>query len=42
MLPFIAKTKSPQQVMGTLVKEWMGKQWGKTYVLRNMYRVLTF
>ncbi|KAF8161097.1 iron hydrogenase [Crassisporium funariophilum] len=30
MLPFIARTKSPQQVMGTLVKEWMGERWGKT------------
>lgn len=30
MLPFIARTKSPQQVMGTLVKEWMGKKWGRT------------
>ncbi|KDR75890.1 hypothetical protein GALMADRAFT_69035 [Galerina marginata CBS 339.88] len=30
MLPFIAKTKSPQQVMGTLVKSWMGGQWGRT------------
>ncbi|KAF5370670.1 hypothetical protein D9758_001810 [Tetrapyrgos nigripes] len=29
MMPFIANTKSPQQVMGTLVKEWMGKKWGK-------------
>ncbi|KAJ7072313.1 iron hydrogenase [Mycena amicta] len=29
MLPFIAKTKSPQQVMGTLVKNWMGQLWGK-------------
>ena len=33
MLPFIARTKSPQQVMGTIVKTWMGKQWGKLYVL---------
>ncbi|TCD71220.1 Cytosolic Fe-S cluster assembly factor nar1 [Steccherinum ochraceum] len=32
MLPFISRTKSPQQVMGTLVKEWLGTQWGKTYV----------
>lgn len=32
MLPFIAQTKSPQQVMGTLVKNWMGMQWGKLYV----------
>ncbi|KAG5635581.1 hypothetical protein H0H81_010746 [Sphagnurus paluster] len=29
MLPFIARTKSPQQVMGTLVKSWMGARWGK-------------
>ncbi|KAJ4483409.1 iron hydrogenase [Lentinula aciculospora] len=29
MLPFISKTKSPQQVMGTLVKHWMGEKWGK-------------
>lgn len=31
MLPFISRTKSPQQVMGTLVKEWLGKKWGKAY-----------
>jgi iron only hydrogenase large subunit-like protein len=31
MLPFIARTKSPQQIMGTLVKEWMAKRWGKTF-----------
>ena len=30
MLPFISRTKSPQQVMGTIVKNWMGKKWGKT------------
>lgn len=29
MLPFIAKTKSPQQIMGTLVKKWLGEKWGK-------------
>jgi iron only hydrogenase large subunit-like protein len=29
MLPFISKTKSPQQVMGSLVKSWMGSQLGK-------------
>ncbi|QRV94159.1 cytosolic Fe-S cluster assembly factor NARFL-like protein [Ceratobasidium sp. AG-Ba] len=32
-LPMIASacpgTKSPQQVMGTLVKEWLAKKWGK-------------
>ena len=32
MLPFIARTKSPQQVMGTLVKEWMATYWGKKLV----------
>lgn len=30
MLPFISQTKSPQQVMGTLVKEWMGKKWNRS------------
>ena len=29
MLPFISRTKSPQQVMGTLVKKWMGEGWGR-------------
>ncbi|KAJ7647321.1 iron hydrogenase [Roridomyces roridus] len=29
ILPFIARTKSPQQTMGTLVKEWMGQTWRK-------------
>ncbi|KAF9531652.1 iron hydrogenase [Crepidotus variabilis] len=29
MLPFISQTKSPQQVMGTLVKEWMAKKWDR-------------
>ena len=29
MIPFIAKTKSPQQVMGTLVKKWIGRRIGK-------------
>lgn len=29
MLPFIARTKSPQQVMGTLVKKWIGEKIGK-------------
>jgi iron only hydrogenase large subunit-like protein len=33
MLPFIARTKSPQQVMGTLVKNWMGQLWGKLCVV---------
>lgn len=32
MLPFISRTKSPQQVMGALVKEWLGSKWGKTCV----------
>ena len=33
MLPFIAATKSPQQVMGTLVKEWLGVHyWDRRYV----------
>ncbi|KAI6032963.1 iron hydrogenase [Pisolithus orientalis] len=29
MLPFIARGKSPQQVMGTLIKTWLGGIWGK-------------
>lgn len=29
MLPFISRTKSPQQVMGTLVKKWLAQKWGK-------------
>ncbi|KAJ7770229.1 iron hydrogenase [Mycena maculata] len=29
ILPFISRTKSPQQTMGTLVKNWMGQTWGK-------------
>lgn len=29
MIPFMSRTKSPQQVMGTMVKSWMGHKWGK-------------
>lgn len=32
MLPFISATKSPQQVMGALVKEWMASKWHKKCV----------
>lgn len=32
MLPFISRTKSPQQVMGTLIKTWMGAKCQKSYV----------
>jgi len=41
MLPFIAATKSPQQVMGTLVKEWLGpRYWDKQYApLRSPHTV---
>lgn len=48
MIPFISRTKSPQQVMGTLVKTWMGEKWGKTCVailcfsLRVLLSVLSF
>lgn len=31
MLPFISRTKSPQQVMGSLVKDWMASKWHKRY-----------
>lgn len=37
MLPFISRTKSPQQVMGTIVKEWLGPQWGKKYVFWHYF-----
>ena len=29
MLPFISRTKSPQQVMGTIVKSWLASKWNK-------------
>lgn len=32
MLPFISRTKSPQQIMGTIVKEWLGPRWGTKLV----------
>lgn len=32
MIPFLSRTKSPQQVMGTLVKEWLARRWGKRCV----------
>lgn len=33
MLPFISRTKSPQQIMGTLVKSWLASTWGKQCVV---------
>ncbi|CEL60983.1 hypothetical protein RSOLAG1IB_04222 [Rhizoctonia solani AG-1 IB] len=30
MIPFLSRTKSPQQVMGTLVKAWLARRWGKS------------
>ena len=33
MLPFISRTKSPQQIMGTLVKSWLANTWRKQCVL---------
>lgn len=30
MIPFMSRTKSPQQVMGTLVKTWLGRKWRRT------------
>ena len=41
MLPFISRTKSPQQVMGTLVKEYLGARWGKTCVASFQLRPFT-
>ena len=29
MLPFISRTKCPQQVMGTIVKSWLASKWNK-------------
>ena len=29
MLPFISRTKSPQQIMGTIVKSWLASKWNK-------------
>jgi len=29
MLPFISRTKSPQQLMGTIVKSWLASKWHK-------------
>jgi iron only hydrogenase large subunit-like protein len=31
ILPYISTTKSPQQIMGTLVKEYFGEKLGKKY-----------
>lgn len=36
MLPFISRTKSPQQIMGTLVKRWLSQKWDKTCVLLDI------
>jgi iron only hydrogenase large subunit-like protein len=33
LLPFMSATKSPQQVMGTIVKRWLGQRVGKRCVL---------
>jgi iron only hydrogenase large subunit-like protein len=29
MLPFISRTKSPQQTMGTIIKSWLASKWNK-------------
>jgi iron only hydrogenase large subunit-like protein len=43
MLPFIAATKSPQQVMGTLVKEWLAPHyWDKRYVFLSYSFTLAY
>lgn len=39
MLPFISRTKSPQQVMGTVVKSWLASKWNKKCVPPFPYRV---
>jgi len=37
LLPFMSATKSPQQIMGTIVKRWLGRRVGKqcVFVLSN-------
>jgi iron only hydrogenase large subunit-like protein len=35
MLPFISQTKSPQAIMGTLVKTWFAQKWGKRLVYKH-------
>jgi iron only hydrogenase large subunit-like protein len=45
MIPVISRTKSPQQIMGTLVKSWLGSVWGKQSVLvsaRGSWLLLIF
>jgi iron only hydrogenase large subunit-like protein len=43
MLPFIAATKSPQQVMGTLVKEWLAPHyWDKRYDILSYSFILAY
>lgn len=37
ILPFISRTKSPQQIMGTLVKEWLAPQLDKGFVLSSKF-----
>jgi iron only hydrogenase large subunit-like protein len=43
MLPFIAATKSPQQVMGTLVKEWLAPHyWDRRYDFLSYSFILAY
>ncbi|KAF8472910.1 iron hydrogenase [Russula ochroleuca] len=39
LLSFIATTKSPQQVMGTLVKEWLAPHYWDYHSLDEVYHV---
>jgi iron only hydrogenase large subunit-like protein len=41
MLPFMSRTKSPQQVMGTLIKEWMGNRYRRRFGLSCFWHQLT-
>lgn len=36
MLPFLGRTKSPQAIMGTLVKGWLAQKWDKRYVFASL------
>ena len=42
MIPFMSQTKSPQQVMGTIVQLWIGSKCLKTFVRSNALIRLPF
>jgi iron only hydrogenase large subunit-like protein len=40
MIPFMSQTKSAQQIMGTIVKNWIGAKCGKTYVTVSINSII--